>query len=221
MTSFSLTMGILTDGVPSDLIPYLPKSASDDFGIFPDCRLPGSPLVAGICVPATYVDESLAFCGEFVTYSTCVPPANPLWSNWTAGAKDALLASLFASAVQSRKGQESVSLETGGDYVSMLFTGNDACVSNYKKILCMYNFPQCGGGVEAFPLCKTRCVDYFTTCKLGTSGITSLCEAAGSTWPGQDVALADSLNCTGSWSESLSVAAAFVVALVAPFLGTP
>lgn len=166
----------------------------------------------------------LPFCGDVVSYSACLQPTNPLWPNWNSAAKDALVERLFNSAVSSRKTAEQASLSNGGTngtYMSLLFTGNDACVSQYKKSLCLYNFPECVEskkevsvlGFNVSPIlgiCSQSCMNFFTTCKFDAAVAEELCQAS---WPlGGDYssALASSSSmlvdqsqdeCTGKSSE--------------------
>jgi hypothetical protein len=130
--------------------------------------------------------------------------------------------------VEARKEQEAISLEGGGEYVSIMFSGNDACVSSYKRILCMYNFPRCShssasdgndnsttgdeiSGTETFGLCRAMCEDYFASCRFDSAGVAGVCRAAGSTWPGTDVPLADSEQCTGSGAGSVTAFMASII----------
>ena len=192
-----------TVGVPADLFPYIPTAISPDFGLFPSCELPrgSSMYAAGVCVPETNL-TSLEFCGEFVSYSACVPPANPLWPAWTVRAKDELVKQLYETAVAGRQQREQASLTEGG-YVPMLFTGNDQCVSEYKRIVCLYNFPSCNSSAglgtvsPTFGVCNQRCADFFETCKLDDALITAYCNTVDSVWP---LSLEDESNITSSSS---------------------
>ena len=188
-----LTLGSLKNGVPDDLIPLIPTKGSPDFGLFSTCEIPrGSRLeAAGICVPPSNL-TGLEFCGEFVTYPACIPPVNPLWPSWSASSKDKLLQDLFSTAVAERKTREENSLSNSGNdgtYVPLLYTGNDACMKEYKRVLCLQNFPSCddthvqSGVSRIFGICSQRCVDYFTTCKVEATMAQDLCQAGGSNWP--------------------------------------
>jgi hypothetical protein len=212
---FNLVSGTL-NGVPLDLIPLLPKGDSPDFGLFSTCEIPrGSRMgMAGICVPYPTL-ISLAFCGDSITYAACVPPTNPLWPMWNATSKDALVRDLFTKAVADRKAREAESLSgTGEGYVPLLFTGNDACMDQYKRVLCLQNFPACDDAVvkpqtsEIFGLCSQRCVDYFSTCRIEVHLTQEVC-VEGSSWPytanytTESSSLVDQSlgECTGKFSE--------------------
>lgn len=207
----------LTDGVPDDINAldlFLPKSA--DFGKYSQCELPrGSGQLSGICVPTSYISVDMPFCGDVVTYATCVPPANPIWPSWNLTAKDALVESLFNKLVSDRRTQEELSLANNGSstaYLEMRFTGNQACVDDFKKIMCYYNFPQCeylgsmdktsspivhlnilaassssqdlSGSVSAtYPMCYEGCKDYFGQCKFPSTMVTDFCQSGSSVWP--------------------------------------
>jgi hypothetical protein len=198
-----ITVFANTVGVPSDLIPFLPTSMSIDSGQYPSCELPrgSSMYAAGVCVPDTNL-TSLEFCGEFVNYAACVPPTNPLWPAWNARAKDELVKQLYETAVAERTQREQDSLTDSG-YVPMLFTGNEACVNEYKRIVCLYNFPSCDSSTAidsvspTYGVCSERCNDYFTACKFDDSMITAYCENIDSEWP---LSRADEPNITSSSS---------------------
>lgn len=234
ISSFLLPLAVLGDseGVPSDLIPLLPTYVSPDFGKFPSCELPrGSNMNgAGICVPVDNL-TSLEFCGEYVDYPACVPPTNPVWQAWTVAAKDRLVKQLFDAAVADREEREQESL-TAGEYVPMLFTGNPECVSEYKKIICLFNFPSCDGSAKlnavsvTSGICSNRCTDYFSKCKLDDSLIATYCEAVDSYWPlsAEENAKATSdssllvggsdAECTGKRFDILSPTYAIAVAVI-------
>ena len=197
-----------TNGVPDDLLDLLPSSTSPDYGLYSQCEVArGSSLESGICVPASYYGSRMPFCGEYVTYPSCVPPSNPLWPDWDLSAKDSLISSLFNVTVTERKASEvaSVNSESGGDYVNVFFTGNDACVANFKKLICLFNFPRCDYSVPSdgssdevnstviddspeetkatFPLCEERCAEYFTACRFGAAITAQFCQSGKSIWP--------------------------------------
>jgi hypothetical protein len=174
----------ILNGVPSDLIPYLPQT-------FPDatlsvCEVPrGSGLVVGVCKPSSSLD--LPFCGEYVTYSTCVPSSNPVWPSWDSLKKDSVVERLFNEYLANRQEEEMASLEDHSTYIPLLFTGNDECVKAYKKVLCLYNFPECVDSNESInglsratslPMCSDVCKGFMSACKLEES---SFCQPP--TWP--------------------------------------
>jgi hypothetical protein len=222
----------LGSDVPTEIASLLPAVKSPDFGLFPSCEVPrGSNMVSsGVCVPETEV--KLDFCGEFVTYASCIPPVNLLWPNWNATAKDNLVQQMFQSAVDQRKKREQDSLTSVGTigYVRMLFTGNDACVSEYKRILCLYNFPACDSTVHVsnlsptYGICAHRCDDFFTRCNFDPSMVSSVCRASKAEWPlssadsGNITSLSSDLvdettgeDCTGRGVETVTYSIAFAI----------
>jgi len=194
-TSYNYTPNLtVVDGVPVDLISFIPSPFSPDYGKYPECELPrGSGLMSGICVPSLYVSSDLPYCGEFVDYPVCVPGRNPMWSHWNWTTKDSVVRDQVLRVVQDRKSAEELSLANNGtsdEYLSIRFYGNDPCVSMYKRIVCYYNFPRCQdsvgpslGSSPTFPICTERCLDFFNTCKYGKDFAANVCEIAGSFWP--------------------------------------
>lgn len=195
----------LTSGVPNDLLVYLPSSRSEDFGLYPQCELArGSGISSGICVPASYYGSKLPFCGEYVTYPSCVPPANPWWPTWNMQAKDELIETLVTDVITNRLAKEKGSLDSGGsqEYVAVFFTGNDACIENFKRMVCYYNFPRCdytsssdsdvNGGTSGslsstdvsptYPVCTESCSEFFDSCRFGSGLTDQMCKTT-SFWP--------------------------------------
>ena len=213
-------------GIPFDLVSYLPATISPDFGLYSSCELPrGSGMFgSGICVSGANL-TGLGFCGELVTYTACVPPSNPLWPNWNASAKDSVVEQLFTQAVTDRVTREEDSLSSGEGYVPMLFTGNDACVDEYKRVLCLQNFPECdsSNAGKGFGICSPRCVEFFTICKFDLPLINSLCQAGVSTWPLNQASSSNlhtdsaqlvdqtTTECTGKGSGIVKFSAAFII----------
>ena len=227
----------LTDGVPDDLLPYFPEQIESEYQDYAACELPrGSGLYSGVCAQPTVTD--LPFCGDVVSYSACIQPTNPLWPSWTSTAKDAMVERLYNSAVSARISAEQASLSNGGangTYMSLLFTGNDQCVEKYKRILCLYNFPECGEarsrnsefGFEASPIlgmCSQACVDFFTVCKFDAAVASEICQ---SSWPliasiaSKSVTNTSQIvdqslgDCTGKNSDRSDALMAVVVAILA------
>ncbi len=206
----------LTNGVPGDIFALtnvLPKSA--DYGLYSLCELPrGSGQLSGICVPTSYVAANMSFCGSVVKYAACVPPANPVWPAWNVTVKDALIESMFTSMVAERMVKEELSLAKNGsseEYLQMRFTGNQACIDDFKKIMCYYNFPQCdyqgssgkasspvvhfnavvngptvdlsGTVSSTYPMCYERCTEYFSQCHFSALMASEFCQSGSSVWP--------------------------------------
>ena len=154
----------------------------------------------------------MSFCGEYVTYPSCVPPSNPIWPTWNVTSKDAIIESLFTDLVDKRIQRESESLINATEYIDIRFLGNEACVSNFKKIICYFNFPQCNyptagtsnadysfvqeplvvvdrvmdepqlSVLSTFPLCGNTCKGYFTQCRFEEDMVSAFC-TANSVWP--------------------------------------
>ena len=213
--TWSLQVGSIdvavTNGVPDDLLPFFPESISPDFGMYSQCEVArGSGLVSGICVPPSYLSNKMPFCGEVVSYPTCVPPRNQWWPSWDVSAKDSIVGSLFSEIVRQRLQAEKDSMETGGtsDYVPVFFTGNEGCISSFKKVVCAYNFPRCdyfgfssdgsdsstvgtGDSIdiplfnsEIYPICRESCEAYFAACRINSEMTSQFCESSiESFWP--------------------------------------
>jgi hypothetical protein len=189
-----------TNGVPDDLSRLIPSELSSDYGLYSECEVSrGTGLMSGVCVPSSYYENRLSFCADVVNYPSCVPPSNPWWPTWNISSKDSLIESLYTDIVNTRLEEEQISLDTNGEngYYSMFFTGNDECVKNFKRIICLFNFPRCDysgttsgsdsevtaptGKANTLGICRESCHAYFSTCKL-KSGET-FCDAIGSNWP--------------------------------------
>ena len=192
-TSYSYTPNFtIVDGVPVDLIPFIPSPVSPDHGKYASCELPrGSGMMSGVCVPSL-PSSDLPFCGEYVDYPVCVPGRNPMWSSWNWTMKDSVVRDQVNRVVNERKIAEDLSLANNGsstEYLAIRFYGNDPCVAMYKQMVCYYNFPRCDGSSssgevsEILPICTERCVDFFTTCKYGSKFAADVCETVGSFWP--------------------------------------
>jgi hypothetical protein len=142
--------------------------------------------MSGICVPPEYQSEvEMPFCGEYVSYSACVPPRNPLWPSWNVTAKDALVEKYFNDIVADRLNREQLSLANNGssdEYLTIRFSGNSNCIENFKKIVCLYNFPTCNKE-STFPICSEQCTEYFQSCKFDASTVGTMCQAGQSVWP--------------------------------------
>jgi len=178
-------------GVPSDLVSLLPQLKSEDFGKYSQCESArGTNLWSGICVSPSY-EVPMPFCGEYVNYTTCVPPRNPTWPSWNLTAKDAVIKKYYNQIVEDRLRRESLSLANNGtsnEYLEIRFSGYPDCVANFKKIVCFYNFPSCNPDVPlketiTFPVCSERCTDYFKSCQFGANIVSEMCDTIGSVWP--------------------------------------
>ena len=193
-----------------DFIPLPPLPKSPDFGLYSSCELPrGSGLMSGICVDSGYLDSSLSFCREFVDSTVCVPPRNPIWPSWGASAKDALIESMVNSMIQVQLDRENDTLSNvaNANYTPVFFMGNNYCVENFKRLSCLVNFPSCDATTSySFPLCASKCVEYFTACRFDPAYTASMCSVAQSIWPyspdlNSSLQFSGSLayqNCTGT-----------------------
>ena len=194
-------ISLCSGGVPSDLLGARNLTVSPDFGLYSQCELPrGSGQLSGICVPPSYTADILPFCGEFVSYAACVPPTSsiPAWASWHAAAKDTLIAGMYNSIVAERIAAEAVSVNDDSlPYVEIRFTENAECILNFKKALCVYNFPECIFAPislsdktaniwltvrDILPICRSDCEEYFSTCKFDSAMTSKLC-GADSVWP--------------------------------------
>ena len=202
--------------VSPDLNMFIPPERSVD-SEYPSCTLPfGSRQEdMGVCVPKEYYADQMTFCAEFVNYRTCVPPLQPLWSDWNVKMKDEVLEAEFKKTVDERIRQE-MKKDQAGNYIPVKFAQNMDCIEAFKKALCWANFPSCGEDGTSFPVCRQACEHFMTACKYSDF---SLCDA-NPYWPLYGISTQMDMNaaqCTGSafrLTVSLYAAAVLVLVLV-------
>jgi hypothetical protein len=111
----------------------------------------------GICVKSDSIN--INFCGDELEETVCIPDVQDFWSDWNASSKDAALSLLFISTLESKLHEE-----TSTD-LSPVFTRNKKCLTAFKRLICLTNFPGCSDSV-AYPVCDELCQSYENECKI-------------------------------------------------------
>ena len=201
--------------VAANLSEYRPSLISVSAAL-PSCELPlGSGLQNGVC--ASVNTSQLSFCGEFLDYQVCQPPAQPLWPAWTVAAKDALLASQFQATVSARIAEEVALAKAAAgpdpqeEFVTVRFAQNSDCVLAFKRALCWANFPKCGNS-QSYPVCQTSCENYFKACRFKN---TDICKS-NPLWPvlSPSPVSFNSTACTGGVKQVAGIAGGLMVGLL-------
>eukprot|EP00434_Breviolum_minutum_P015719 symbB.v1.2.013851.t1/scaffold989.1/size146301/1 len=134
------------------------------------CELPArSGRRNGVCLDeVALVQSQLTFCKDVVQYRACIPAHQPLWPDWNATKKDAMLARLFKGVVEKRLAKELN--VTPKEFVEIHLLSNKECFTALRNALCWFNFPKCDEGNASLPLCRQSCEDFYSACKYEASG---------------------------------------------------
>jgi len=159
----------------------------------------------GVCVDeVANIQSQLTFCKDVVQYRACVPAHQPLWPDWNATKKDALLSRLFKDVVERRLAKELN--VTPKEFVEIHLLSNKECFTALRNALCWYNFPKCDDSNMSLPLCRESCENFYKSCKyqLDSDGFHEACRdfniaedgLFNSGAPGNDQTLAeDNITC--------------------------
>eukprot|EP00928_Gymnodinium_smaydae_P005863 TRINITY_DN1202_c1_g1_i3.p1 TRINITY_DN1202_c1_g1~~TRINITY_DN1202_c1_g1_i3.p1 ORF type:complete len:464 (+),score=87.23 TRINITY_DN1202_c1_g1_i3:81-1394(+) len=169
-------------GIAIDLAFARPKEASRNVGLHgpATCELPAnSGIRNGICHnDVEGLRSQLTFCKEAVRYRACVPAHQPLWEDWNASTKDALVAKQFREIVDRRLAMEANN--TPNVYVDIHLLANADCIAAFKNVLCWMTFPKCNDQNVSAPLCRKSCERYYDAClyQRNTDGVFEQCKEA-------------------------------------------
>lgn len=111
----------------------------------------------GVCVSSSSI--SLSFCADEVQDKVCIPAIQDTWMSWNSTAKDNTLSQVFLLTLETKLKQE-----TSSD-LSPIFTRNKNCISAFKRLICLSNFPSCSDSV-AYPICEDICTTYSKECQI-------------------------------------------------------
>ena len=202
---------------PTNLTNFRTFSISPSASL-PSCQLPiGSGLKMGVCGSA----PELPFCGEFIDFNICQPPVQSLWPEWTAIAKDAVLAEQFSKVVETRISEEKALAKAADgpepqeEFITVRFAQNQDCVLAFKRALCWANFPRCGESGKSYPVCQTSCENYFKSCRFNSNPCGS-----NPLWPlsgGSDIS-SNSTACTGGVKDWQGIGGIGAAGILAAFL---
>lgn len=119
----------------------------------------------GVCVKSDSIN--LPFCGDELEETVCIPDVQDFWSNWNASSKDAALSLLFISTLESKLQEE-----TSTD-LTPVFTRNKKCLTAFKRLICLINFPACSDSL-AYPICDELCQSYENECEISNNTFCSI-----------------------------------------------
>jgi len=111
----------------------------------------------GLCVKSDSIH--LNFCGDELQETVCIPDVQDFWADWNASSKDAALSLLFISTLESKLQEE-----TSSD-LTPVFTRNKKCLTAFKRLICLTNFPACSDFI-AYPVCDDLCQSYENECQI-------------------------------------------------------